>query len=163
MSELSVMKKAEWLKTVLASPHSLSDKERTRAIEICKSQAALAKFNSDEKNIRGCSLNTLKSHAESRLEEGFLEMDRLRKSVLSVLTEVKSRNKDPKRGTISFYLEKNKDQKEEIQRLTDEIQLITVKLNDVLSFANTLAKQANQEASYNKMYHEVFSKFTIRS
>lgn len=160
MDELSVVKKMEWLKAILASPHTLSKKERDNAIEVCKSQGSLAKFNSEEFNIHGSSLNTLKAHAVSRLQEGFSGLDRLRKSVLLVLTEVEVKTNAPGRGTRASYIKKSEDQKKEIQWLTDELQLMTVKLEDILAFTRSMSKKYGEEASYKKMYREVFSKFS---
>lgn len=43
-----------------------------------KSQGALAKFKSINRNISSCSLNTLKSLSDKLLDKGFLELDSLR-------------------------------------------------------------------------------------
>ena len=43
-----------------------------------RSQGGLAKYNNEERSILACSLNTLKSASELRLNRGFVELDELR-------------------------------------------------------------------------------------
>lgn len=75
-NQIKVLETEKLLREIITSPVEFKDdKELLKAL---KSQAAIAKYQNQERNITSCSLNTVKSISEALLERGFSSLDELR-------------------------------------------------------------------------------------
>ncbi|MFV8387334.1 hypothetical protein ACNO5E_24840, partial [Vibrio parahaemolyticus] len=74
-NQLKTLKTRDFLKEIIKSPKSFyEDKELLKKL---KSQGGLAKFESQERNIEPCALNTFKTNADEVISGGFSEIDDL--------------------------------------------------------------------------------------
>ena len=159
MGNVSVLNKENRLQSALTSPQDLTAEERSVLLAACKSQGSLASYSSEKYEFNQTSLNTLKSHADDTLDEGFEGLDRLRKSVLQVLSDLESKRTKPSRGTLAELRIKNSAQEKTIQTLTNEIASMTVKLDEVMKLGAAMAKETKQLDIFNKKQREIFTKF----
>jgi hypothetical protein len=81
------------LLAIIDEPHDF--KTNDTIIEALKSQGALAKYEDQARDIVACSLNTQKTVAERLFEEGYDNLDALRKNAsaaISAAIEIKKRS-----------------------------------------------------------------------
>ncbi|MBF4327569.1 hypothetical protein EAY16_20000, partial [Vibrio anguillarum] len=71
-----VLETEKLLREIITSPAEFKDDEEL--LKALKSQSDIAKYQDQNRTIEPCSLNTLKSNAESLLERGFVSLDELR-------------------------------------------------------------------------------------
>ena len=75
-NQTKVLETEKLLREIITSPFEFKDDEEL--MKALKSQAGIAKYQNQERNITSCSLNTVKSISEALLERGFLSIDELR-------------------------------------------------------------------------------------
>jgi transposase len=106
-----------------------------------RSQGALAKYNSADKKIRSCSLNTLKGRANEYLLGGFDELDRVRSAALKAISKpalipAKPQSRPHLKNQVLIL-------KSEIQKLNEELFYYTVALQKCMEQSRFFAKQTN--------------------
>lgn len=124
-NQLKVFKTRDFLKEIISSPKSfLEDKELLKQL---KSQGGLAKFESQERNIEPCALNTFKANADEVFGGGFDEIDRMRKNAVNAI-EFEIKGKKSRKGNTSTQTgqkQRISEQKKEIEALQRENMLLT--------------------------------------
>jgi methyl-accepting chemotaxis protein len=159
MKQHSIVEKFQLLEKVYASPNDFSKEDRDLVFQACKSQGSLALFSSDELGIEPSSLNTMKAQANKVLDNGFVSLDRIRKNVLTKLEKLTAREARPNRGTRAELLLKITEQEQTIQKMNDSITTMTAKLDEIMRFAHSIARDTDQLEKIKRMQHELFIKF----
>lgn len=75
-NQTKVLETEKLLREIITTPAEFKDDDEL--MKALKSQSGIAKYQTQERNITSCSLNTLKSISEALLERGFLSLDELR-------------------------------------------------------------------------------------
>lgn len=144
-NQLKVLKTRDFLKEIIKEPKSFyEDKELLKQL---KSQGGLAKFESQERNIEPCALNTFKTNADEVIGGGFNAIDDLRKNAVNAL-EAEIKGKKSRKGSLSTHAGKQQridDQKDEIEALQRENMLLTALLRESRSKMKALAMHKGSE------------------
>jgi len=135
----------ELLKEIAASPQDY--RGDTSVVDALSSQGALAGFTSAERGIVACSLNTLKRAAEHSIEGGFGALDSARTVAKEAL--------DSSRKPLGLRDRRNKDGlkkqlaevKEQVQKLKEDLEILTWALAKALAHARTYAARTNHPAT----------------
>jgi hypothetical protein len=94
VNQIKILETKSWLLEIIKDPTQFSG---ISVLNIAlRSQTGLAKLTNSERNIVPCSLNTLKSNAESLLDRGFAELDELRINAREAIEAVVVTNKSGK-------------------------------------------------------------------
>lgn len=155
----SIVEKFQLLENVYTSPNDFSKEDRDLVLQACKSQGSLALFSSDERGIESSSLNTMKAQANRVLDDGFVGLDRIRKNVLTKLEHLAAREARPNRGIRAELLLKISEQEQTIQKMNDSITTMTAKLDEIMRFAYSIARDTDQLEKIKRMQRELFIKF----
>lgn len=96
------------LKSSVSEPGAFTDnKEYLAAL---RSQRKLAAYSDEELDILPCALNTLKSHADQVLDQGYQGLDTLRiaafEAIDTAVEHHKQSNKSTKRGALNLLKQK---------------------------------------------------------
>lgn len=153
-NQLKALKTRGFLKEIIGSPKSF--KEDKELLKQLKSQGGLAKFESQERNIEPCALNTFKSYADEVISGGFDEIDKLRRSAVNAL-EFEIKGKKSRKGSLTTQAgQKNRisEQKKEIEALQRENMLLTALLREARSKMKTLAMHKGTEEERWEAYHD---------
>ncbi|WP_064626247.1 hypothetical protein [Vibrio anguillarum] len=151
-NQLKALKTRDFLKEIIKSPKSFC--EDNELLKQLKSQGGLAKFESLERNIEPCALNTFKANADEVIGGGFNEIDELRKDAVSTL-EFEFRGKKSRKGSITTHAGKQQridEQKKEIEALQRENILLTALLRESRSKMKTLATHKGSEKERWEVY-----------
>lgn len=155
----SIVKKFQLLENVYASPNDFSKEDRNLVLKACKSQGSLALFSCEERGIGYSSLNTMKAQANRILDDGFVSLDRMRKNVLTKLEHLIAKEARPNRGTRAELLLKIAEQEQTIQMMNNSITTMTAKLDEIMRFVHSTARDPDQLEKIKRMQHELFIKF----
>ncbi|HBC3607000.1 hypothetical protein [Vibrio parahaemolyticus] len=151
-NQLKVLKTRDFLKEIIAYPKTF--KEDKELLKQLKSQGGLAKFECQERNIEPCALNTFKTNADEVINEGFDEIDKLRKNAVDAL-ESEIKGKKSRKGNLNTHAGQKKrisDQKKEIEALQRENMLLTALLRESRSKMKTLAMYKGTEEQRWEVY-----------
>ena len=110
--------------------------EDTAFIVVLKSQGRLAHFESAERKIHSCSLNTLKSSADEVLDDGFVGLDLRRINALKEIEWEISKEQRPKRGSRAALKERVNHQAKFIVALEARNMTLTYYIRELQSLAN---------------------------
>jgi|TARA_R110002050_G_C8958159_1_gene514020 hypothetical protein len=117
-------------------------------IDSLKSQSKLAKWVSLERNITGCSLNTLKSSADKILNDGFSGIDLRRIGALEAIEQEVAKKLRPKPGTRIALEAKAKEQAVKISALEARNMTLTFFIRELQSIAeNAILSSASKESA----------------
>lgn len=155
----SVRKQFELLKQLTADPSSVADGVREVLLPALASQGALAALELPEMGIVGMSLNTHKAIANDELSGCYEAMNEYRKAALEKLKAAERRVAEPGRGTLNWYKSDAEEKSAKLQRVADDIALMSLQLDEVLKLGQQMAKAAGMEAEFNKMRAEILRKF----
>ncbi|MFZ3463018.1 hypothetical protein [Vibrio harveyi] len=157
----------ELLINIIQDPNSFINNEMVKSA--LKSQGNLAKFKDQERDIVSCSLNTLKSACESLFDQGFSELDYLRKSALDAI----------KKSMTDVDSKANKSTKSGLKNMVDELEtsllnmrksnfLLTLMISELLGELKRMAESENpiddklyDYKEINKKVEEKFSYISI--
>ncbi|MFB9133579.1 hypothetical protein ACFSJQ_09870 [Vibrio olivae] len=157
----------ELLINIIQDPNSFKNNEMVKSA--LKSQGNLAKFKDQERDIVSCSLNTLKSACESLFDQGFSELDYLRKSALDAI----------KKSMTDVDSKANKSTKSGLKNMVDELEtsllnmrksnfLLTLMISELLGELKRMAESENpiddklyDYKEINKKVEEKFSYISI--
>ncbi|MEZ9517118.1 hypothetical protein AB4359_10475 [Vibrio splendidus] len=151
-NQLKVLKTRDFLKEIIKAPKSFC--EDKALLKQLKSQGGLAKFESQERNIEPCALNTFKANADEVIGGGFNEIDDLRKKAVNAL-EFEIKGNKSRKGTITTHAGKQQridEQKKEIEALQRENMLLTALLRELRSKMKTLAMDQGSEQERWELY-----------
>ncbi|MHC8403345.1 hypothetical protein ACYZTX_28915 [Pseudomonas sp. MDT1-17] len=119
-----------------------SEKFRENAIRpFLKNQTTLCRYTSPERDIYPCSLNTLKTRANTYLNGGFEALDQARSAALKAvaslaITDTKTIKKPQTKDQLATL-------KREIQLLNEEILYYTVALQSSMEQSRSFANKTN--------------------
>ncbi|AZS27223.1 hypothetical protein ND920_15985 [Vibrio ordalii] len=149
---LKVLKTRDFLKEIIKAPKSFY--EDKTLLKQLKSQGGLAKFESQERNIERCALNTFKANADEVIGGGFNEIDDLRKNAVIAL-EFEIKGNKSRKGSITTHAGKQQrivEQKKEIDALQRENMLLTALLRESRSKIKALAMHKGSEQERWELY-----------
>ncbi|MCZ4293189.1 hypothetical protein [Vibrio sinaloensis] len=153
-NRLKVLKTQDFLKDIIRSPKRFKDDKAL--LKQLKSQGGLAKFESKERNIEQCALNTFKAHADEVIRGGFEKVDQLRKSAVSAI-EFEINGKKTRKGNVDTRIgQKNRiaEQKKEIAVLQRDNLMLTALIREARSKMKTIAAYKGTEEARWEMYLE---------
>ncbi|WP_212752660.1 MULTISPECIES: hypothetical protein [Vibrio] len=144
-NQLKTLKTRDFLKEIIKCPKSFyEDKELLKKL---KSQGGLAKFESQERNIEPCALNTFKTNADEVISGGFSEIDDLRRKAVNAL-ELEIKGKKSRKGSTHTHAGKQQridEQKKEIEALQRENMLLTALVRESRSKMKAIATYKGSE------------------
>lgn len=111
--------------------------ENYEFINSLKSQTKLARWESIERNITSCSLNTLKASAEKVLNDGFSGIDLRRIGALEAIEREVAKKLRPKAGTRIALDAKVKEQSVQIAMLEARNMTLTFFIRELQSIAES--------------------------
>ncbi|WP_440965166.1 hypothetical protein ACL58G_03430 [Massilia sp. GER05] len=155
----SVSKEYQILKDIVRSPESVDENLRQTLLPALSNQGSLAAFEYPKSGIIGMSLNTHKAIANGIIEGGYEALNSYRKAALEKLGELANRKDQPSRGTIDWYKRELAMKNEQLKRVTDDITLMSQRLDEVMAFAQRMAKAAGKENEFQKRRAELLRKF----
>jgi hypothetical protein len=143
-NESSIRSLQSYLSTVLREPEKYLDD--TRLMSALSSQSSLAKFELIEKGITAMSLNTAKRAAAAAFEdEGFERINRLRIDCVDALSKTrKSRLALTNRVTKHSLTARAQAAEQQVQRLSEDLQIATSLLHECMMQARSYAKRADE-------------------
>lgn len=100
-------------------------------IEALKAQGKLAKWEDQARGINACSLNTLKTAAETFLEGGYGALDQLRRSALATIEAHKEKGKAGNTRTKTGLQKKLKEQARHIRLLEQQNMMLIYLLSEL--------------------------------
>lgn len=109
--------------------------ENYEFINSLKSQTKLAKWESTERNITSCSLNTLKTSADKAINDGFSGIDLRRIGALEAIEREVAKKLRPKAGTRIALEAKVKEQSLQIAMLEARNMTLTFFIRELQSIA----------------------------
>jgi hypothetical protein len=119
--------------------------ENHEFIDSLKSQSKLAKWESTDRNITGCSLNTFKSSANNILNDGFSGIDLRRICALEAIERETAKKLRPKPGTRIALEAKVKEQSVQIAMLEARNMTLTFFIRELQSIAeNAILSSASK-------------------
>lgn len=121
--------------------------ENHEFINSLKSQSKLAKWENAERKITSCSLNTLKSSADSVLNDGFSGIDLRRIGALEVIEREVAKKLQPKPGTRVALEAKIKDQSVKIATLEARNMTLTHFIRELQSIAENAILSSGSKVS----------------
>ena len=129
-NELSLQARIKALQFAINTP----EKANIELVNACKSQSKLAKLKLDLLDINPMSLNTLKEASNRILDNGFNEIDTLRKQLLDTYDNyLRNINHTKNRNTKSSYQEKISSLENAEQNLINSHAFITDKYSELLN------------------------------
>ncbi|EHH3741630.1 hypothetical protein J7075_004039 [Vibrio parahaemolyticus] len=153
-NQIKVLETEKLLREIITSPAEFKDDEEL--MEALRSQSGIAKYQDQSRTIEPCSLNTLKSNAESLLERGFLSLDELRINAKLAIEEALHNEATSKgnKPTIAGL----KLQKEELKAELDAAQrsnsLLTAMVIELRSNLKQLANHEGTVEERQELYRE---------
>ncbi|MCX4170310.1 MULTISPECIES: hypothetical protein [Paraburkholderia] len=157
----SVKKQFELLQQVVKTPESVGGSVRDALLSALASQGALAAFELPEIGIIGMSLNTHKAIADAELQGGYQALNTYRKAALERLRELGRGADQPGRGTIDWYKSELADKAAKLNRVANDIALMSLQLDEVLALAQHMAQEAGKDAEFYKRRAELLRKFKL--
>lgn len=155
----SVRKQFELLQQLVKAPESLAASLRDALLPALASQGALAALELPEFGIVGMSLNTHKAIADEELQGRYPALNDYRRAALERLRDLDRHTDQPGRGTIEWYKTELADKTAKLNRVADDIALMSLKLDEVLALAQHMAQEAGKEAEFDKRRSELLRKF----
>jgi hypothetical protein len=155
----SVRRQFELLKQAVKTPESVAGSVRDALLSALASQGALAALELPESGIVGMSLNTHKAIADAELEGGYQALNAYRKAALEKLKDIGRRIDQPGRGTIDWYKGELANKTARLDRVANDIALMSQQLDEVLALAQHMAQEAGKEAEFYKRRSELLRKF----
>ncbi len=129
-NDLSIQARIKGLQFAIRTP----EKANIELVKACKSQSKLAKLRLDILDINPMSLNTLKGASNRILNNGFNEIDTLRKQLLNTYENyLRNINHTKNRNSKSSYQERISIQEKAEQNLINSLVFITDKYSELLN------------------------------
>ena len=119
----------------------------------------LAAFDYPEAGVVGMSLNTHKAIANKVLEGGYEALNDYRKAPSKSLRNLGRRRRRAGRGTIDWYKNELALKNEQLARVTNDIALMSQRLDEVLVLAQQMAEAAGKQDLFQKRRGELLRKF----
>ncbi|MFV8456445.1 hypothetical protein ACNO5M_15240 [Vibrio owensii] len=151
-NQLKVLRTQDFLKEIIRSPKQY--KEDKTLLKQLKSQGGLARFESEERDIKSCALNTFKAHADQVIRGGFEKIDQLRKNAVNAI-EFEIKGKKTRKGNVMTAIgQKNriKAQEMEIEALQRENLILTALVREARSTMKTIAAYKGTEEKRWELY-----------
>ncbi|WP_075256210.1 hypothetical protein [Herbaspirillum camelliae] len=155
----SVRKQFELLQHVVKNPGSIAEPLRDALLPALASQGALAALELPEIGIVGMSLNTHKAIADEELLGRYAALNDYRKAALEKLRDIVRHAEKPGRGTIDWYKTELADKTAKLNRVANEIALMSQQLDEVLALAQHFAQEAGLNTEFHKRRSELLRKF----
>ena len=155
----SLRKEYELLQKLVRAPESVDQTLRDRITPALASQSSLAAFEHFDTGIVGMSLNTHKAIAEQVIEGGYKTLNEYRRTALQKLREFERRKECPGRGTINWYKIALAEKNEKLIRVTNDIALMSQRLDEVLALAQQMDAEASMLDEFQKQRDELLRKF----
>lgn len=127
----------------------------TDLIGSLKAQGKLCRWSSVDLGIISCSLNTLKTAADSFLDEGFTGLDLKRCNALLAIEREISRKSKPKSGSKLLLKGRIKEQASQIRLLEQRNIILTYFVGEVQALAIKYSKQDSSETHQAKCRREL--------
>ncbi|KOE85767.1 hypothetical protein ACX03_12935 [Vibrio parahaemolyticus] len=143
--QLKILKTRDFLKEIIKEPKSFYEDEAL--LKKLKSQGGLAKFESQERGIAPCALNTFKANADDVIGGGFNEIDNLRKNAVNAI-ESEIQGKKSRKGNTRTHAGKQQridEQKKIIEALQRENMLLTAFVCEARSKMKAMATHKGTE------------------
>ncbi|EJG0668825.1 hypothetical protein C4G32_RS18970 [Vibrio parahaemolyticus] len=139
-NQIKVLETEKLLREIITSPAEFKDDEEL--MEALKSQSGIAKYQDQNRTIESCSLNTLKSNAESLLERGFVSLDELRISAKLAIEAARLEEKASKgnKTTVVGLQHKVAELESELDAAQRSNFLLTVMVSELRSRLKQLAQ-----------------------
>nr|WP_248391351.1 hypothetical protein [Vibrio cyclitrophicus] len=153
-NQLKVLRTRDFLREIISIPKSFC--ENSDLLRQLKSQGGLAKFESKERSIEPCALNTFKTNADEVIGGGFNEIDDLRKNAVNAL-EFEIKGKKSRKGNTTTHTGKQQrinEQKKEIEALQRENILLIALLRESRSKMKAMAVREGTEKERWEAYVE---------
>ncbi|MDC5706164.1 hypothetical protein [Vibrio europaeus] len=154
-NQLKILKTRDFLKEIINSPKQYKD--NNSLLKQLKSQGGLAKFESQERNIESCALNTFKTNADETIRGGFDEIDRLRKNAVNAI-EFEIKGKKTRKGNVATAIgQKNriKEQAKEIEALQRDNLILTALIREARSKMKAIAVHKGTKEARWELYLEM--------
>lgn len=155
----SVRKVYELLKEIVRSPGLIDEKMRQIITPALSTQGGLAAFEYPELGIIRMSLNTHKAIANDAIEGGYDALNDYRKSALEKVKHLAKSEVRPSRGTIDWYKGELFEATKRLDKVTNDIALMSQRLDEVLALAQDMAREAGKEDEFYKRRGELLRKF----
>lgn len=114
-------------------------------IELLNSQRKLATYKNKELGIISCSLNTLKSHADQFLHDGYHGLNLLRVNILTEIEDLKIKHDLSNKTTKQGILYKLNEAEQEVVILRQQNIQLVLMLQDLKRMSINYASKANSE------------------
>ncbi|EJK2423600.1 hypothetical protein NK619_001246 [Vibrio parahaemolyticus] len=156
-NQTKVLETEKLLRKIITSPVEFKDDEEL--LKALKSQSGIAKYQDQNRTIESCSLNTLKSNAESLLERGFVSLDELRINAKLAIeealhNETTSKGNKPTVAKLTLQKEELKAELDAAQRsnflLTVMVSELRSKLKELANNEGTVEERQEKYRDYNK-------------
>ncbi|MGR5556330.1 hypothetical protein ACQKQC_08530 [Vibrio fortis] len=154
-NQLKILRTRDFLKAIINSPKQYKDDYLL--LKQLKSQGGLAKFESLERSIESCALNTFKTNADETIRGGFDEINRLRKNAVNAI-ELELKCKKTRKGSIATAVgQKNriKEQAKEIEALQRENLILTALIREARSKMKIIATHRGTKEARWELYLEM--------
>lgn len=155
----SVRKQFELLQHVVKAPESIAEPLRDALLPALASQGALAALELPEIGIVGMSLNTHKAIADEELQGRYAVLNDYRKAALKKLKDVGRHPEKSGRGTINWYKTELAYKTAKLNRVANDIAMMSQQLDEVLALAQHMAQEAGLETEFQKRRSELLRKF----
>lgn len=155
----SVFNQFNLLRLLSRQPESVDEGLRESIIPALSTQGKLAAFDYPARGIVGMSLNTHKAIAEAVIDGGYETLDNYRRAALEKLKQFQQAENGPGRGTIEWYKSEIADKNKKLDRIANDIALMTQHLDAVLMLGQRMAQASGMEDEFNKLRGEVIRKF----
>ncbi|EKO3895391.1 hypothetical protein P0F23_002839 [Vibrio metschnikovii] len=156
-NQIKVLETEKLLRGIITSPAEFKDD--AELLEALKSQTGIAKYQDHKRTIEPCSLNTLKSNAETLLERGFLSLNELRLNAKWAIEEAlhnERLSKSNKQTVVGLRhkVEELESQLDAAQRsnflLTVMVSELRSKLKELANHEGTVEERQKKYRDYNK-------------
>ncbi|AYF21309.1 hypothetical protein [Vibrio parahaemolyticus] len=153
-NQTKVLETEKLLREIITSPFEFKDDEEL--MKALKSQAGIAKYQNQERNITSCSLNTVKSISEALLERGFLSIDELRINAKLAVEAAHHAEKSSKgnKQTVVGLKHKVAELESELDAAQRSNSLLTVMVSELRSRLKQLAQHDGTVEERQELYRE---------
>ncbi|AEH31777.1 hypothetical protein DEB41_00855 [Vibrio anguillarum] len=151
-NQTKVLETEKLLREIITSPAEFKDDEEL--LKALKSQSDIAKYQDQNRTIEPCSLNTLKSNAESLLERGFVSLDELRINAKLAIEAARLEEKASKgnKTTVVGLQHKVAELESELDAAQRSNFLLTVMVSELRSRLKQLANHEGTVEERQELY-----------
>ncbi|EOX4439155.1 hypothetical protein J4H18_19075 [Vibrio alginolyticus] len=153
-NQTKILETEKLLREIITTPAEFkNDEELLKAL---KSQSGIAKYQNQERNIKSCSLNTVKSISEALLERGFLSLDELRINAKLAIEAERLDEKTSKgnKQTVVGLKHKVSELESSLDAAQRSNSLLTVMISELRSRLKQIANHEGTVEERQELYRE---------